>query len=332
MNRLRRAWRRLADERGAVLVLSVLMLSGLVGMTSLTVDIGHFFVERRQIQNAVDAAALAAAAYLPTDDPARLAAAVDEAISYGAQNGVVIAPGDITISTTWAANDTVEVTAARAVAFAFARVLGVDGGTASADALAQIGSLAGATGVLPLGVEYPTDGLVFGETYCLKLGSGGSCAGAQHGNFGALDIDHTGSDSANVYRSKLTTGSLTTVRVNDHIDVVHGNMAGPTAQGLGCDDDDGRLTGNTQSFSDVVEQIGNSYRVLDWTSPRLALLPLVTYPNANEAIVGGFGLFFIEDCGEQGSVLGRAIDTVIPGASWGPYRAGEGTRTLKITR
>lgn len=331
MSRLRHAWRRLADERGTVLVLSVLMLSAMVGMTSLTVDTGRFYVERRQIQNAVDAAALAAASYLPTEDAARLSAAADEAVAYAAQNGVVIGPGDVTISTTWATNDTVEVAAERAVAFAFARVIGIDGGTASADALAQIGSLEGAAGVLPLGVEYPVGGIVFGEAYCLKLGNG-DCGGGEHGNFGALDIDHTGSGSANIYRSRIETGSLTTVSVGDHIDVVDGNMAGPTSQGMGCGGNSGRLYGNTQSFEDVVEQVDDSYRVLDWTSPRLALLPLVTYPDQQEAIVEGFALFYLDGCAGNGEIVGRAIDTVIPGASWGPYRAGEGTRALKVTR
>lgn len=332
MTRFRRAWQRLADERGTVLVLSVLMLSGLIGMTSLTVDTGRFMVERRQVQNAVDAAALAAAAYLPSEDPGQLAAARNAAVSFAAQNGVTITVADVTISSSSATNDTVEVAAERAVAFAFAQVLGIGSGTAGADALAQIGSLNGATGVLPLGVEYPVSGLVFGETYCLKLGSGGSCAGAQHGNFEAIDIDHTGSGSADVYSDKLKTGSLTIAQVGDQIDVVHGNMTGPTSQGFGCTGNDGRLTGNTQSFTDVVEQTGESYRVLDWASPRLALLPLVTYPDADHAVVEGFGLFFIDGCGAQGAVLGRAIDTVVPGGSWGPYRDGEGTRALKVTR
>ena len=52
-------------QRGQVLILTVLTLVVIVGFTSLTIDIGMFFRERRSVQNAVDAAALAAAQDLP---------------------------------------------------------------------------------------------------------------------------------------------------------------------------------------------------------------------------------------------------------------------------
>ncbi len=48
-------------ERGQTLVLFALMLTVMLGFVALTVDVGLAFLERRQLQNAVDAAALAAA-------------------------------------------------------------------------------------------------------------------------------------------------------------------------------------------------------------------------------------------------------------------------------
>jgi hypothetical protein len=53
--------RRNARERGQVLVIFVLALTALFAAAGLAVDIGRFYVERRFLENAADAAALAAA-------------------------------------------------------------------------------------------------------------------------------------------------------------------------------------------------------------------------------------------------------------------------------
>jgi uncharacterized membrane protein len=51
----------LADHRGAVSVLAAGAMLLMVGMTAITVDVGLWYLKRRDLQNAVDAAALAAA-------------------------------------------------------------------------------------------------------------------------------------------------------------------------------------------------------------------------------------------------------------------------------
>ena len=63
-----------ARERGQVLVIFVLSLVALMGAAGLAVDMGRFYSERRFLQNAADAAALAAANALirgGTEDDAR---------------------------------------------------------------------------------------------------------------------------------------------------------------------------------------------------------------------------------------------------------------------
>jgi hypothetical protein len=52
---------RVREERGAVLVIVTLLLLALMGMLVLVVDVGGLFYRRVQLQNAADAAALAAA-------------------------------------------------------------------------------------------------------------------------------------------------------------------------------------------------------------------------------------------------------------------------------
>ncbi len=60
---IKRKSRRSANqtERGQILILFVLGLAVLLGFVAMTVDVGLAFMERRSLQNAVDAAALAAA-------------------------------------------------------------------------------------------------------------------------------------------------------------------------------------------------------------------------------------------------------------------------------
>src|SRR5215471_3884360 len=69
------------DERGAVAVMFVILLVLLIGVGGLVVAIGFASAKERQIQNAADAAALAAAQSLP-----KLTTAVSTAQTYASTN------------------------------------------------------------------------------------------------------------------------------------------------------------------------------------------------------------------------------------------------------
>ena len=69
------AVRRLAGERGAILVQTAAMLVGLTALSAFVVDYGILWTARRQIQNTADAAAMAAALSLAFDAPGDLARA-----------------------------------------------------------------------------------------------------------------------------------------------------------------------------------------------------------------------------------------------------------------
>ncbi|MCH7617712.1 MAG: hypothetical protein IIB18_07615 [Chloroflexi bacterium] len=78
-------------ERGQTLVLFALMLTVMLGFVALTVDVGLAFLERRQMQNAVDAAALAAAQDLTVGQSNEIAEAT--AYDYMDRNGYPEADG-----------------------------------------------------------------------------------------------------------------------------------------------------------------------------------------------------------------------------------------------
>ena len=324
-----------ADERGATTVLFALMLPVIVGAQMLVVDESRIFVERRELQNAADAAALAAAQFLPTSDPAELQLAVDEAITYAAANGVTITAEDVVFSTDVTIFDRVTVRTEGNAPFYFAKSVGLSMGAVSSQGMAQLGVVGGMLGVMPWGAAAPPGGFVFGETYCLKLGSnggGGVCNQHAQGNFHALDIDDTGTSSASVYRDRIMSGSHTVVRIGQTKNVASGNMNGPTAQGTGCSGNSGRISGDTSTFSGVIEDTGDSYRVLDWSTPRLVIIPRVEFPDSQHATILGFSAFFIEQCGTNGAVVGRFIDTVVPDGEWAPYQALAGSYGLMAVR
>src|SRR5438105_7501479 len=51
-------------ERGQVLVLAAMMMTALIGFLALVIDVGNAYAQRRMVQNAADAASLAAVRYL----------------------------------------------------------------------------------------------------------------------------------------------------------------------------------------------------------------------------------------------------------------------------
>ncbi|HWB33612.1 MAG TPA: pilus assembly protein TadG-related protein [Acidobacteriaceae bacterium] len=65
---LRRFARKLEDESGQVIVLTVLCLAVLIGVVALAVNVGQLLSQRRQMQTAADSAALAGAEELSNGD------------------------------------------------------------------------------------------------------------------------------------------------------------------------------------------------------------------------------------------------------------------------
>ncbi len=121
-------------EGGQMLVLFVLALGVLMGFVAMTVDVGMIFVERRSLQNAADAAALAAVQELP-ESPSEAVAAAEE---WAEMNGYEGEDGaTITITTPYQGDpDSIEVVIEEEMPFIFARVLGLESTGVGARAVA----------------------------------------------------------------------------------------------------------------------------------------------------------------------------------------------------
>jgi Flp pilus assembly protein TadG len=91
---------KLCNERGQTMIQLALMLVLLLGVAAIAVDVGFGYLERRRMQNAADAGALAGAYAICQGEPASVA--ITKAKLYMKANGVSdgdIFPGDVTVGT-----------------------------------------------------------------------------------------------------------------------------------------------------------------------------------------------------------------------------------------
>jgi Flp pilus assembly protein TadG len=124
---------KVREERGQGLVLAALSMVVVMGFAAMAVDVGSFMHDRRQLQNAADAAALAGAAGLPDASLAEEKAHEWATKNFDGSDQVV---ASVNVYTYRAPNDRIEVTVKGETDFVFARVLGMDKATVRASATA----------------------------------------------------------------------------------------------------------------------------------------------------------------------------------------------------
>ncbi len=186
-------------ERGQILIATALLVPVLLGMAAIAVDIGSYADDKRSLQNAADAIALAAAHDLCTanaSDCSDTTAARAAADSYAAKNNINTSDMTVTFSGltgtggVFTSSPTVHVALARPHTFAFAQVFGVSAKDVSVKAGAAKVSPGAIQGVLPFGVTQDTiDSTSPGDLITIHNGGGGGTTG----NYGGLAIDGRGS-------------------------------------------------------------------------------------------------------------------------------------------
>ncbi len=159
-------------ESGQVLVLFVLMLGILMGFVAMSIDVGMILHERRSLQNAADAAALAGVSELPEFPGAAEAKALEwaENNGYTGENGATI-----TVNTPYQGDpNALEVVIEVEMPFIFARALGLESTDIGARAVASnvTGSVPGVA-LLALNPE-GGNSFVKGGTSDLIINGGGA--------------------------------------------------------------------------------------------------------------------------------------------------------------
>lgn len=237
-----------SQERGSVVMLVALSLTALLGLCAIVADVGSLYAQKIHLQNSVDAAALACVRELPDLGKARAIA-----IEYANKNGVVVVPEDVNVDLN---NDSkIIVTAYKQVPTHFARFWGITEEPISISASSRAIMVPPKVlyGAVPLSIQEQH----FDNTKEYVLKSGGRDdnsdlylndqknnaikksveepveSSATPGWYGALELSDTGDDNGAVmYRKYLAEGYPENLSVGQIVDVKHGNMSGPTVDGI----------------------------------------------------------------------------------------------------
>ena len=245
------------------MILAGLFLVVLMGFAAITVDLGVVYVEKTDLQNAADAAALAAAADLPDSGTARTTA-----IYYAGQNGV--SSDNVAVDTQYSGDSSmVEVVCTKTVSYSFARVLGFTDTQVSARAVAQKSGGGGGGG----GADSPFGYALFAGSenhQCTLNGAGAYVDGNIHSNY------RVKLNGAGMY----TTGSIT---ASSKIQI---SGAGSTVLGI-CQAPKIKISGAGQSIGGKDYSAAPIIDMPDYSDELLALAQAAgQYYNGNKKLSG----------------------------------------------
>jgi Flp pilus assembly protein TadG len=329
---LKRAHR---GQRGQAFFFVVAVMAVLGGLVAAAVDFGSYATDRRNLQNAADAVALAASLELPDSGDA-LAAANQWATKNGidlADMTVTIIPQDLPDEP----NPRVRIELAHDHSFTFARLIGITSTEVSAGAAAIKTSPAGGDGLAPLAVtEEALANATLGDEIVLKYDANN----IDQGNTGPIRIDGPGSGNCggnDKYCSALMYGSenaICAVGTDDTYcdgattaDTEPGNSVGATrtATNFRLDNTDAACDEFDETFQDdpTTAEFGvyritpdcNSFIQSGLESRRILIVPIIDElcNGSCEVTIVDFALFFLERIGDDGctgndcEVVGRFV-------------------------
>ena len=314
-------------ERGQVIFLVAGLLAVFGGMTAVAIDLGSYMADRRDLQNAVDAIALAASQDLPSGSAAQTAAnqwATNNGIDHSSLS-VTIVPQNLPSEP----NPKVIVEAERDHGFFFARLVGIESAEVSASASAIRTSPGGGDGVVPLSItEDSLEGVTYGEAAILKY----DALDLENGNSLPIMIDGPGAGSCNGqnnhYCDSLINGSENVLCADGADDTYcegpttaqtqPGLVVGPTSTALNARMDNTDI--QCDEFDEVFEDDPTSsdpseYRIVQECNPffaagydsrRILVVPVIdSLCNGSCTVtVVEFALFFLDGFAAPNSCQG----------------------------
>jgi Flp pilus assembly protein TadG len=258
------------SQRGQTLVLITVFMMALLGMCALAIDVGSWYQQKRAIQSAADAGALAGAAYLPSSWAAATSAAGSEFTKN--LHGATLT---YTPSTVYVSNDSITVTATAPAKSFFAKAFTSRAVTVKAVATATMMNAGG--GALPWGVIQNT--YTPGTTYPIYVNNTGPNNGALRlpgwdtASSTCSSTSANGLGGAALYTGEITPGAVTTcpVLLNQVLSTKTGQNSGPTTQGV-----TNRCGATLQSPGTIVSfNAAGSATLVQPGSCQLVLLPVV---------------------------------------------------------
>ncbi|TMK95730.1 MAG: hypothetical protein E6G42_02100 [Actinobacteria bacterium] len=175
-------------QSGQAFVITILMLTALLGMAALVLDVGSWFRAHRSLQATADAAALAGAQELP-DAPGNANSLAND---YAAKNQSGLTGVTVNLSQSYVPNDTIRVHVTKPAEGFFSKVFGINSVDEGAAATARTAGMKSALYVAPIVVnqQHPMlnncGGPCFGPTYQTTIPVGSTGA---PGAFGLVNLD-----------------------------------------------------------------------------------------------------------------------------------------------
>jgi Flp pilus assembly protein TadG len=258
------------SQSGQTLVLITVFMLSLLGMCALAIDVGSWYQQKRAVQNAADAGALAGAAALPTGWSAATSAAGAEFAKNLAGASLSYQPASVYVT-----NDSIRITASKPAQSFFAKALTSKSVTTTVSATATYVNSGG--GAVPWGVLKQT--YTPGTTYPIYVDQQGPNNGALRlagwdtgsGTCSASTVNGLG--GASLYAAEIGGGvTVCPIKVNDVIATKTGKNSGPTTQAM----TDRCAGANLEPASSVVSFTANGTPTLvEPASCQLVLLPTV---------------------------------------------------------
>jgi Flp pilus assembly protein TadG len=215
MRRRRSCAHRDRDDRGSIAVIVAAAFVPLTMALAVVADGGRVWMEKQDLQNQVEASALAAAQSYAVDGTSC------------ASTALALVSGETSCSTAATSNGAVtSVASSDDVALYFAQLFGRDSASVEASASVRIGPAAGASGLRPVAMcignsalaDWLASGRTSTETYTIGIDSTSSeCGSDVSGNWGVLDFDG-GANSMSDAQDWIATGYGGTVSVGETLD------------------------------------------------------------------------------------------------------------------
>ena len=292
---------RFDAQLGQTLPLICFFMVSLLGVSGLVLDLGNAYVQRRAVQNAADAAALAGA------DAVVQGGYASAAQQMAAKNG---RPGD-QVSVSFNGTDTVTVTVSRVAPTFLLKVFGKTSIPVSATAVARIEALAAVNGhVSPYAVTVQAYANGTGTTLFKE---------SQPGAYGTIDLPTTDNTSGGSCSGNTNKGTPSNIapELSDQLPAGQLVIGGCLSVKSGASQPSGNVVnqippGNNKMSQDL-QSLGNGqYQVISqsWTDPnglppRLMYIPIVqSLPGGNgSATIVGFAWFYMTSSTGGGSGL-----------------------------
>ena len=327
------------NERGVSFLWFTLFLLFSLGFIALGIDVAKLTATRTQLQNAADAAALAAASAVnPQTGQLDVRVATTRAMETGSLNrayilnpeATVVLPSDVTFPTPNSVEVAVNRSGSESMVTHIAQVIGIPALQVKATAVALAETSSAVPCVLPIGVVL-TPGEAFdpgcGNHYTLKYGPGSG----SRGNYGYINLDRCPDSpcqqpgsNPNQIACLIENGYCCGMKAGDLVTTAPGNK-GPALDGI-----DSRFQQDSDSREDICysEYHGNGKRVV--TVPVLATLPA----GVGTTSVSGFASFFLQSRpdNKSGGLTGEFIYISTAGSGGGKPIGGAVTYSAHLVK